>query len=281
MAVKKILVVANETLGGSKLVELIRAKRAEGDVALTLVVPQTRPRHGAVIYDEAVRDAAQVRVDLAQQFMKAEGASIEGEVGDPDPYTAAMDAIGFYRPDEVIVSTLPQTTSGWLRRDLVERIEQSSGLPVEHVVTDLDSEGLPFDVTLVLANQTIGEASLLEALKAKALDDSAHLFVIVVPQENGEGHAAVDARHSLHQGLRAFRSAGLIVAGMIGPPDPYDAAMNAMQSFRFTDVIVSTLEPLQSGWLRQHIVERLREATGKDVTHVIAGQDIEIESGAT
>ena len=49
-----------------------------------------------------------------------------------------MDAIAERRPDEIIVSTHPATHSGWLRRDLIERIHNASGLPVEHVVTDLE-----------------------------------------------------------------------------------------------------------------------------------------------
>ena len=65
-----------------------------------------------------------------------------------------MDAIAHYEIDEVILSTLPTTSSGWLRRDLPERIEQATGLPVKHVVTDLGRDGLPFDVCLVVANQT-------------------------------------------------------------------------------------------------------------------------------
>ena len=46
-----------------------------------------------MIYDEAVRDAAQVRVDLARRSCASEGIEAIGEVGDPDPFTATMDAI--------------------------------------------------------------------------------------------------------------------------------------------------------------------------------------------
>ena len=60
-----------------------------------------------MIYDEAVRDAAQVRVDLALRLLRAEGIDATGEVGDPDPFTATMDAVAEHRPDEIIVSTLP------------------------------------------------------------------------------------------------------------------------------------------------------------------------------
>src|SRR5215211_2898827 len=118
-----ILVLANETIGGAKLLDAIRERHAEGDAHFHVVVPQIRPRHGNVVYDEAVRDSAQVRVDLALAFMRDEGIEGAGEVGDADPLNAATDAIGHHGIDEIIVSTLPVSASGWLRRDLPERLE--------------------------------------------------------------------------------------------------------------------------------------------------------------
>jgi hypothetical protein len=268
---RTVLVVANQTVGGAKLIDRIREKAAEGETRFALVVPRNRPRHGGVIYDEAVRNAAEVRLSLARQVMGQEGIEIDGEVGDEDPYTAAMDGVALYSPDEVIVSTLPRTVSGWLRRDLVERIGESTGLPVEHVVVDLDREGLTYDVTLVLANQTVGEAGLLERLKAKA-GDGERLYIVVIPQASGQGHAAAEARTRLLATLKRFRDEGLVCAGMIGDPDPYVAAMNALDSFRVSDVVVSTLPATRSGWMRGDLIERLSDATGKPVEHVEAAE---------
>jgi hypothetical protein len=248
----------------------VRKKAHEGDdVQFVLVVPMDRPPHGGVIYNEAVRHAAEARLSLARQFMAQEGIDLRGEVGDEDPYTATMDGIAIHRPDEVIISTLPRTASGWLRRDLVERVQESSGLPVEHVVIDLDREGLPFHLTLVVANKTLEEAGLLENLKAKAADKE-HLFIVVLPQEHGQGKAAKEARERLAHTLTAFREAGLLASGMIGNPDPYEATMNALHSFRVDDVVISTLPATKSGWLRGDLIERVREESGKPVEHVEA-----------
>jgi hypothetical protein len=265
---KKVLVVANETVGGAKLIEKVREKTGEGDT-LALVIPQSRPKSGNVIYLEAMHDAAEVRLSLARQFMAGEGVGIQGEVGDSDPFSAAMDGILEFQPDEVIVSTKPATVSGWLRRDLVERIRNESGLPVEHVVVDLDTEGLPFDVTLVIANQTVGEKSLIDRLRALA-EEEEHLFIVLVPQEHGGGHAVREARDRLRRTLQALRDGGLLAAGMIGPPDPYDATITALQSFRVDDIVVSTFPETKSGWLRADLIERLRSATGLSVEHVVA-----------
>ena len=268
-----ILVVANETLGGRTLVDTIRERGAEGDARFVLCVPQNRPRAGLVIYDDAVFDAAQVRVDLALEFLHAERIDAIGEVGDPDPYTATMDAVHEYNPNEIIISTYPATRSGWLRRDLIERVRSASGLPVAHVVADPDTEGLPFHVTLAVANRTASGDELLEALKAKAQAESdrqrGRLFIVVVPQEGGEGHAARRARTRLKLVIDRLHAAGLLAAGMIGDPDPYTAIMNALQYFRVDDIVISTFAETKSGWLRADLIDRVRAGTGKPVEHVV------------
>src|SRR5215216_5189824 len=189
-----VLVLANETIGGEKLLDAVRERAGRGDdVSFHVVVPQTRPRHGNVIYDDAVRDSAQVRVDLALEFMANEGIQGDGEVGDGDPMNAAKDAIAEHGISEIIVSTLPSESSGWLRRDLPERLREETGLPVEHVVVDLLRDGLPFDVTLVVANQTVAGGALSARLHELAAEGPRR-FIIVVPQDHGEGHAVRAAR---------------------------------------------------------------------------------------
>ncbi|HYM56040.1 MAG TPA: hypothetical protein VES97_11805 [Solirubrobacteraceae bacterium] len=267
---KEILVVANRTLGAAKLLDAVRARTASGDVVrFRLVVPQSKPSAGLVIYDEAVRESAQVRVDLALSAVSAEGIEATGEVGDPDPFLATMDAVAERRPDEIIVSTHPATHSGWLRRDLIERIQNASGLPVEHIVVDLEQEGLPFQVTLVLANKTSSGEELLEHLEAKAAQAGQHLFIAVVPQVDGSGDSPREARARLAKMLDRLHAAGLLSSGMIGDPDPYTAALNALELFRVDEVVISTLPGERSGWLRANLIERVRNATSARVEHVV------------
>jgi hypothetical protein len=267
---KEILVVANRTLGGAKLLDAVRARAASGDVVrFRLVVPQSKPSAGLVIYDEAVRESAQVRVDLALSAVAAEGIEASGEVGDADPFLATMDAVAERRPDEIIISTHPSTQSGWLRRDLLERIQNATGLPVEHIVVDLEHEGVPFNVTLVLANKTSSGEELLEHLKAKAAEGGQHLFIAVVPQLDGSGNSAAEARVRLAAMLDRLGASDLLSSGMIGDPDPYTAVINALELFRVDDVVISTLPGERSGWLRSNLIERVRAATSASVEHVV------------
>jgi hypothetical protein len=271
--VKTVLVVANETLGGKALLDAVRTRGGEGDVRFVICVPQNRPRSGLVVYDDAVFDAAQVRVDLALEFIRAEHIEAIGEVGDPDPYTATIDAVHAYRPSEIIISTYPETRSGWLRRDLIDRVRDASGLPVEHVIADPDTEGLPFHVTLAVANRTASGDELLEALKAKVEAEEekerGRLFIVVIPLEGGDGHATRRARTRLKLVLDRLHQAGLYGAGMIGDPDPYTAIMNALQYFRVDDILISTFSETKSGWLRADLIERVRRTTNLPVEHVV------------
>jgi hypothetical protein len=267
--VRKIVVIANRTLGGAKLIETVRARAAAGETRFHLVVPQTKPSAGLVIYDEAVRESAQVRVDLALAALAAEGIEAGGEVGDGDPFMAAMDAVAAHEPDEIVLSTHPAARSGWLRKDLLSRLADATQLPVHHVVVDLDQDGLSFRVTLVLANKTSSGVELLAHLKLKAADAGRHLFIAVVPQANGSGGAALDARARLQSMLEILRAEDLLSAGMIGDPDPYTAAMNALELFRVDDVVISTLPGERSGWMRSKLIERVRSASSVPVEHVV------------
>jgi hypothetical protein len=264
--VTKVLVLANETIGGEKLLNAILERAGEG-VSFHVVVPRTRPRHGNVVYDEVVRDSAQVRVDLAREWMRENGIASSGEVGDGDPYLAAVDAIAAEGIDEVIVSTLPAESSGWLRRDLPERLRQDTGLPVEHVVVDLAKEGLPFGVTLVAANLTAASGELSGRLKELA-EEGPRRFIVVVPQQDVHGGAVSHARERLAKVLDSLREEGVVAAGMIGDPDPYTAIMNAVQYFHISEIVISTLPADTSKWVADKLVERVQSATNKPVEHI-------------
>jgi hypothetical protein len=270
-----VLVVANETIGGENLLNAVRERgQADPTTRFRLVVPRSRPRSGLVIYDDAVLSAAQVRVDLARSYMAREGLQVSGEVGDPDPFTATIDAFGDGGVDEILVSTLPATSSGWLKRDLIDRVRDATGVPVEHIVTDINSEGLGFDVTLVIANRTAGNEELLARLKEK--HDAAEgndVFIVVVPLDNNERNPTAAARARLGNLLDRMRSEGLLAAGMIGDPDPYTATMNALQFYTVTTVVISTLPEERSGWLRQDLIARVQKASNIDIEHIVATRE--------
>jgi hypothetical protein len=269
--VREILVVANRTLTGQKLLDAMRAHAAGQETRFRFVVPATKPSSGLIIYDDAVRHSAEVRVDLASAMFAEAGLHATGEVADPDPFMATMDALASSRPELVIISTEPTTHSGWLRRDLIDRVRSASGLPVEHVVTDVQGEGLPFHATLVIANKTSTGEELIERLEGKAAaDDERHIFIAVVPLEDGSGAATERAQRRLAELLERLHARELVAAGMIGDPDPYTAVMNALELFtQVDDIVISTLPDERSGWMRSNLIERVRARTAVPVEHVV------------
>ena len=132
-------------------------------------------------------------------------------------------------------------------------------------------------MTLVVANKTSSGDELIEHLKAKASHGKPHLFIAVVPQADGGGHAPREARERLAAMLDRLRAAGLLSSGMIGDPDPYTAAINALELFKVDDVVISTLPGERSGWMRSNLIERVRSATGAPVEHIV----VEPENTAT
>jgi hypothetical protein len=266
----EILVVANETLGGRRLREVLAQKaKINPSLVIRLVIPQSRPRRGSVIYVQSVHDAAQVRLDLALSLLRDAGFEASGEVGDSDPFNATMDAIGERKPDEIVISTLPATASGWLRRDLVERVAEASGIAVQHVISEIDEDSLPpSDTTLVVANRTAESPELTRHLTELAQPDS--LFIVLVPALGTDGRAAAAAQAHLAEVLDRLRDAGLVVAGLVGDPDPFTATLNALQFFRVSRVVISTLPETKSGWLRADLIERVRRYAACPVEHIVS-----------
>jgi len=127
-----VLVIANQTVLGEPLLDKIRARHAKGDASFLIISPQGDSEG---TYDEAER-----RLRRAVSLLRSEGIDAHGHVAHPDPYQAAMHTIEDERVDELIVSTFPDAKSGWMRRDLIERLRKDSGLPIEHVVVDVAAE---------------------------------------------------------------------------------------------------------------------------------------------
>jgi hypothetical protein len=264
---KRILVVANETAAGRPLIDAV-TRRADGDqVEVHVISPQNQPKHGYLVYDEHTRDAAQNRLEMTLALLRDAGIQADGEVMDPDPYSAVMDALGEQDYDEIIVSTHPETRSGWLRQGLVDRVQRAARRPVEHVVVDLDAERDDVKRTLVVANETVSSPDLLDALKRKA-EEEPRRFIVIAPQAgaNGEG----DAHERLARTLKELEQAGLPAVGQVVHPDPFTAIQNALQFYAPDDIVISTFPETRSGWLRSDLVGRVQASTGKPVEHVVS-----------
>jgi hypothetical protein len=265
-----LLVVANETVAGRALTDAVKRHDRAG-LMVTVISPVSAPREGYVIYADTRRASAGRRLDKTLAQLREAGMSADGFVVESDPVNAVRDALAQLDPpvDEIIVSTHPEGRSGWLRRHVIDQIREAAApIPVEHVVVDLTEEGGPANV-LVVANETVIGQKLLDTIKARAARGPAS-FLIVSPQSDLQMSGHPEAERRLRRALAALRGAGIDAHGQIAHPDPYTAALHAVQDERVDEIIVSTFPGQRSGWLRKDVVERIRAGTGLPVEHVVS-----------
>jgi GABA permease len=138
----RILVVANETVGGEALLDEIRDRCRSLDCSILVVTPAlvaSRASHWASDVDEAMELARQ-RMELSLIAIEELGLKAKGEIGDSDPNVAIEDALRVFPADEIVISTHPPERSRWLERGVVERAREQIDLPITHVVVDLAAD---------------------------------------------------------------------------------------------------------------------------------------------
>ena len=137
----RILVVANETVGGPELLAQIREHAGTRKAKVLIVSPALNSALKTWTSDEdEARAAAQTRLDASLQSMRSVGLEATGEIGDTDPVQAIEDALRTFQPDELVISTHPEGRSKWLERGVVDRARERFAVPLTHVVVDLDAD---------------------------------------------------------------------------------------------------------------------------------------------
>jgi hypothetical protein len=133
-------VIANETVGGPELREILRRKAADVDERILVVCPALNTQVRTWTSDEdGARAAAQDRLDASLARLRQDGVQASGEVGDGDPLQAIEDAVRTFQPDEIVISTHPAGRSHWLERNVVGAARDRFDLPITHVVVDLQA----------------------------------------------------------------------------------------------------------------------------------------------
>ena len=137
---RRILVIANETVGGPELRDVLRRKSEGISEQVLVVCPALNSQVRTWASDEdGARAAAQQRLDASLAQLRQEGVQAQGEVGDGDPLQAIEDAVRTFGPDEIVISTHPEGRSHWLERNVVGAARDRFDLPITHVVVDLET----------------------------------------------------------------------------------------------------------------------------------------------
>jgi hypothetical protein len=138
----RLLVIANETVAGQALLDEIDRRCADRECDVFVVAPAlagSRAAHWASDIDAGIV-LARERLRASLAGLERRGVSVHGEIGDSDPSLAIEDALRHFPADEVLISTHPPERSRWLERGVVSGARGRLGLPVTHVVVDLDAE---------------------------------------------------------------------------------------------------------------------------------------------
>jgi hypothetical protein len=141
---RRILVIANETVGGHNLRSVILEKSLDVREEVLVVTPALNsPLRHWVSDEDGARAAAQERLEASLAKLAEAGVDARGEIGDGDPVQAMEDALRTFGADEIIISTHPVGRSNWLERGVVERARARFAVPITHVVALEDEDPAP------------------------------------------------------------------------------------------------------------------------------------------
>jgi len=136
-----LLLIANRTCPCPDVLEEVRRRAIDGEVLVVAPALNRRLAHYVSDTDAAVR-AARERLDRAIGWLVEAGIEARGEVGDADPVRAIEDALAGFPATEIMISTHPPERSNWLEKDIVRRAGECSGLPIVHLVSRYDLDGV-------------------------------------------------------------------------------------------------------------------------------------------
>jgi hypothetical protein len=138
----RILVIANETLGGTRLREVI-VRLAEGVAEDVLVVcpldPAGAPAAGPA--DERARAAADARLSEAVGALRTAGVEVRGEIADGDAVAALQAALAGFAADEIVISTHAAERFPLLEEGVVTAAGGRFDGPVTYVTGDPPDDG--------------------------------------------------------------------------------------------------------------------------------------------
>jgi hypothetical protein len=147
MHARRILIVADRTAATPWLLNEVRARARAQPCEVALLIPEN-----------SMRKQADCTFEVAlPPLERAVGGPVTALAGAKDVIKAVGTVLRNRRFDEIIVSTLPSRSLGWLRRNVPRRIERLGG-PVT-VVTAAEPDRDPWREFTTTARVRAGEAT--------------------------------------------------------------------------------------------------------------------------
>jgi hypothetical protein len=261
-----VLAFLNEVAGGRKLLSALRERVEAGAEHVVVAVPQNVPAVGQIVDAEEVREAALSRAEVTQRILHDFGIESLATVLDPDPPLALDDAVRAYSPDEVLISCLPESRFGWMRKDLIEWARDRYPVPVEHIPVRIEDDAIRWDVThtLVVATQTVNAPDLVERLIERH-SERPHRYTFICPRSGDAPREEICDR--LASTLAELYRHQIDGTGQPMSPEPFAAVSNAIAHYRVDEVLISTFAGHASKWLEEGLIDQVTEITDKPVEH--------------
>jgi hypothetical protein len=236
---RTILVIANETIASSTLVDELRHRAAEGWWRFTIAVP-TEGRD---------RDAAERRLQVTLSVLAESGIDASGLVVDGDVFTAAEKVREDEEVHEIILATYPTGRSRWMADDVPDRLRKQSGLGITRVVVLPEDARRPLEQpgvrrVAVIAEDALGAEGLVAALRERA--DRQPLAVVLLdpmgltgPGWTDEAEEQRTASFDRVRGtIDALQAVGVQSRGEVLDGDAAAAARVAVTAHRVDEILV-------------------------------------------
>ena len=141
----RIMVVANQTLGCPELEAALAPHLDDATATAVHIVAPVAEIEGEQQWDyppvdryipnpiQIAHELSAGRLQRQLEVLQSRGVEASGEVVDHDPVARVKTLLAESTFDLVLVCTLPERLSRWLRRDLPRRLAHATTVPVEHV----------------------------------------------------------------------------------------------------------------------------------------------------
>lgn len=137
---QRLLVVANQTLGGHELRSDLTGRSPLPELRVVAPILISRVKYAMSDIDTELKHA-HGRLDETLQWARTAGFEASGEVCPDGPLVAIEDQLRKFAADEILISTHPPGRSNWLEAGVVERARSELDMPVTHIVVDVTRAG--------------------------------------------------------------------------------------------------------------------------------------------
>jgi Cytochrome C and Quinol oxidase polypeptide I len=236
---RTILVIANQTVASSTLIDEIRRRAHEGFWRFTIAV-------AAEGGDEA---AAERRLQVALSVLAEAGIDASGLVVRGDPFAAAEAVLQDEEIHEIVLATYPTGTSGWMADDTLDRLRKSMNVPVTRVVVRPEEAREPLTRAgvaqiAVIADEALGGEALSAALRERA--DRGPIAVVLLAPMALEGPGWTDEAEVLRvatservrAAIDALQEAGIQARGEVLDGDAAAAARVARSAYSAETILI-------------------------------------------